>query len=58
MKLGAPTKVATAKNLYADHSDSMADIGKSLRISRATLYRYVDAPSIGVDGRRHTTDHK
>jgi DNA invertase Pin-like site-specific DNA recombinase len=43
-KLGTPTKVAMARNLYADPSHSIADICKSLGISRATLYRYLDAP--------------
>jgi DNA invertase Pin-like site-specific DNA recombinase len=44
-KLNTPTKVAMAKNLYADHSHSIADICKSLGISRATLYRYLDTPT-------------
>jgi DNA invertase Pin-like site-specific DNA recombinase len=44
-KLNTPTKVAMAKNLYADHSHSIADICKSLGISRATLYRYLDVPA-------------
>src|SRR5947209_2050092 len=41
-KLETPTKVAMARNLYADHTHSVADICKSLGISRATLYRYLD----------------
>jgi ACT domain-containing protein len=44
-KLGTPTKVAMAKNLYADHRHSIADICKSLGVSRATLYRYLDTPT-------------
>jgi predicted transcriptional regulator YheO len=32
-----------AKKLYADHTNSMADICRTLHISRATLYRYVKA---------------
>jgi DNA invertase Pin-like site-specific DNA recombinase len=35
--------VAMAKKLYADHTNSMADICRTLHISRATLYRYVKA---------------
>jgi DNA invertase Pin-like site-specific DNA recombinase len=34
-------KVALARKLYADKSTSIAEICKSLHISRATLYRYV-----------------
>jgi DNA invertase Pin-like site-specific DNA recombinase len=37
------SKVAMAKKLYADHTNSMADICRTLQISRATLYRYVKA---------------
>jgi hypothetical protein len=39
----------STKNLYADHSHSIADICKSLGISRATLYRYLDAPADATD---------
>jgi DNA invertase Pin-like site-specific DNA recombinase len=35
------TKVAMAKRLYADKTNSTADICRTLHISRATLYRYV-----------------
>jgi DNA invertase Pin-like site-specific DNA recombinase len=35
------TKVAMAKKLYADKTNSVNDICKTLHISRATLYRYV-----------------
>jgi len=34
-------KVAMAKKLYADKTNSIDDICKTLNISRATLYRYV-----------------
>jgi predicted site-specific integrase-resolvase len=32
-----------AKALYADKNHSIAEICRTLRISRATLYRYVEA---------------
>jgi DNA invertase Pin-like site-specific DNA recombinase len=35
-------KVAMARALYADKSNSVQDICKTLAISRATLYRYLD----------------
>lgn len=37
------SKVAMAKKLYADHTNSIADICRTLQISRATLYRYLKA---------------
>src|SRR5919205_877188 len=40
--LNDPKKVAMAQALYNDPKNSIADICKTLRISRATLYRYVD----------------
>ena len=40
----ARSTVAMAKKLYADHTNSMADICRMLQISRATLYRYLKAP--------------
>jgi DNA invertase Pin-like site-specific DNA recombinase len=43
-KLDTPAKIAMARALYADHSRSIADICKSLGISRATLYRYLGSP--------------
>ncbi len=43
-KLETPTKVAMARALYADESHSIADICKSLGVSRATLYRYLAHP--------------
>jgi DNA invertase Pin-like site-specific DNA recombinase len=39
----ATGKVAMAKKLYADHTNSIADICRTLQISRATLYRYIKA---------------
>jgi DNA invertase Pin-like site-specific DNA recombinase len=35
------TKVAMAKKLYADKTNAISDICKTLNISRATLYRYI-----------------
>jgi DNA invertase Pin-like site-specific DNA recombinase len=35
------SKIIHAKKLYADKSNSIAEICKTLHISRATLYRYV-----------------
>jgi DNA invertase Pin-like site-specific DNA recombinase len=43
-KLDTPAKVAMAKALYADHSHSIAEICKSVGVSRATLYRYLGKP--------------
>jgi len=40
MTLNDP-RVQTAKKLHSDKSNSVADICTTLRISRATLYRYV-----------------
>ena len=37
----AVSKVAMAKKLYADRTNSRSDICKILHISRATLYRYI-----------------
>jgi DNA invertase Pin-like site-specific DNA recombinase len=37
------TKVTMAKKLYADHTNSIRDICRTLQISRATLYRYLKA---------------
>ena len=34
-------KVALAQSLYGDKDHSVADICKTLRVSRSTLYRYV-----------------
>ncbi len=38
---GASSKVAMAKKLYADKTNAISDICKTLHISRATLYRYI-----------------
>ncbi len=40
-KLGTPAKVALARALYDDKGHSIAEICRTLGISRATLYRYV-----------------
>ena len=37
------SQIAMAKKLYADKSNSIADICRTLHISRATLYRYLKA---------------
>ena len=39
--LNTPKKLAMAQALYNDKSNSIADICKTLHVSRATLYRYV-----------------
>jgi len=39
--LNTPKKVAMAKALYADKTNTIEDIRKTLNVSRATLYRYV-----------------
>ena len=38
---GTSSKVAMAKKLYADKTNAISDICKTLHISRATLYRYI-----------------
>ncbi len=40
--LPTSSKVALAQKLYADKSNSIEDICKNLRISKPTLYRYVN----------------
>jgi ACT domain-containing protein len=46
--------VALAQRLYDDKTNSIDDICKTLRVSRSTLYRYVQvkrkAPVDGVSG--------
>ncbi len=44
-KLLDPRKVAIARSLYSDKSNSIEDICRTLRISRPTLYRYLKAES-------------
>jgi DNA invertase Pin-like site-specific DNA recombinase len=39
--LDDPRKVAIAQSLYNDKTNAIADICKTLRVSRATLYRYI-----------------
>src|SRR5437868_9457738 len=39
--LNTPKKVAMVQALYNDKSNTIADLCKTLRISRATLYRYI-----------------
>ncbi len=38
-------KVALARALHADRSNSVKDICRILRVSRSTLYRYLEAPA-------------
>ncbi|MDP9350796.1 MAG: recombinase family protein [Chloroflexota bacterium] len=38
-----PRKVAMARALHSDKSNSIEDICKTLRVSRSTLYRYLEA---------------
>src|SRR6266581_364917 len=40
--LNSPKKVALAQSLYDDKTNTIDDICKTLNISRATLYRYID----------------
>ena len=40
-KLNTPGKIALARQLFADKTNTIADICNTLHISRATLYRYV-----------------
>ena len=40
--LDTPKKVAMAQQLYNDKTNAITDICKTLNISRATLYRYID----------------
>src|SRR5438067_13134795 len=40
--LAEPKKQALAQSLYDDHRNAIRDICKTLGVSRATLYRYVD----------------
>ncbi len=47
-KLGTPTRVALAQALYDDRSHSVAEICRTLGISRATLYRVVRITRAGV----------
>src|SRR5216683_8365492 len=43
--LDTPKKVAIAQALYNDKTNSIEDICKTLNISRATLYRYIQVKS-------------
>jgi DNA invertase Pin-like site-specific DNA recombinase len=42
-KLDTAAKIAMARALHADHTHSIEDICMSVGVSRATLYRYLDA---------------
>ncbi len=41
--LDTPKKVAMAQSLYDDKNNTIDEICKTLNISRATLYRYIQA---------------
>ncbi len=41
-----PRKVAMARALHSDKSNSIEDICKTLRVSRSTLYRYLEGPAV------------
>src|SRR5712691_13144316 len=43
-----PKQVAIAQALYNDKSNAIADICKTLHISRSTLYRYVKTPKVST----------
>ena len=45
------TKVAMARELYANKQNSIADICKNLNISQATLYRYIQPQGSGRAGK-------
>jgi len=49
-KLGTPGKMSMARSLYADTHNSIADICKTLGISRATLYRNLGKPNAVPEG--------
>jgi len=40
--LNTPKKIAIAQSLYDDKNHTIDEICKTLNISRATLYRYID----------------
>jgi len=40
--LNTPQKVRVAKTLHADRQHSVADICRTLRVSRTTFYRYIE----------------
>src|SRR5436305_1517981 len=42
--LNTPKKVALAQSLYDDKNNTIDEICKTLHISRATLYRYIQTP--------------
>jgi transcriptional regulator with PAS, ATPase and Fis domain len=47
--LDTPKKVALAQSLYDNKSTTIDEICKTLNISRATLYRYIQTPKASVD---------
>jgi DNA invertase Pin-like site-specific DNA recombinase len=44
-KMDTAANVAMARALYAGRQGTIAEIGKSVDISRATLYRHLDTPA-------------
>ena len=49
-RLDTDRKVQMARQLHADTNNPIEDICKALRISRATLYRYLQPPSPRSEG--------
>lgn len=47
--LDTPAKVQVARTLYEDKRNSIADICRTLRVSRATLYRYIGTRSTSAN---------
>jgi len=57
-KLDSVAKVAMARTLYNDKTNTVTNICTTLGISRATLYRALDTPSDEVHDSRNVTDRK
>ncbi len=47
--LNSPKKLAIARSLYADKSNSITDICQTLGVSKATLYRYLKGGGSGEE---------
>jgi len=57
-KLDTSGKLAMARSLYNDKNNSIQDICKTLGISRATLYRYLDTPHVALVDKQGMTETK
>ncbi|HYT43284.1 MAG TPA: recombinase family protein, partial [Methylomirabilota bacterium] len=53
--LNTPKKVAMAQSLYDNKNNSIDEICKTLNISRATLYRYINRRKNGAENHNSTT---